>query len=288
MKIGSPRQLKDWINNIARENNLVANTVLQNFMMERFLERIAVSKYKNNFILKGGFLIAAMIGINKRSTMDMDTTIKGIPVNKENIEKILNEIMEIDLDDNVEFKIKSIKNIHDVSDYDDFRVSAEVKFFTIIVHMKIDITTGDIIIPSEIEYPFKLMFEDRDISIKAYNLNTIIAEKIESILSRNVANTRARDYYDVYILSKLRRRDIDHESLGKAFRKKAEERNTLVYIDNKEKYLKDIEESEDLRIIWESYTKKFSYADGIKFDEIINVLKDILKTINIEEIYSNE
>jgi predicted nucleotidyltransferase component of viral defense system len=196
--------------------------------------------------------------------------------------------MSIDLDDNVEFKIKSITNIHDVSDYDDFRVSAEVKFFTIIVHMKIDITTGDIIIPGEIEYPFKLMFGDRDISIKAYNLNTILAEKIESILSRNVANTRARDYYDVYILSKLRRRDIDHESLGKAFRKKAEERNTLVYIDNKEKYLKDIEESEDLRIIWESYTKKFSYADGIKFDEIINVLKDILKTINIEEIYSNE
>jgi predicted nucleotidyltransferase component of viral defense system len=279
MKIGSPRQLKDWINNIAKENNLVANTVLQNFMMERFLERIAVSKYKDNFILKGGFLIAAMVGINMRSTMDMDTTIKGIPVNKEIIEKILNEIMSIDLDDNVEFKIKSIKNIHDVSDYDDFRVSAEVKFFTIIVHMKIDITTGDIIIPGEIEYPFKLMFEDRDISIKAYNLNTILAEKIESILSRNVANTRARDYYDVYILSKLRRRNIDLESLGNAIRKKVEERNTLVYLNKKDKYLRDIEESEYLKEVWESYTRKFSYAEGIRFDEIVNILKDILKYI---------
>ncbi len=279
MKIGSPRQLKDWINNIAKENNLVANTVLQNFMMERFLERIAVSKYKDNFILKGGFLIAAMVGINMRSTMDMDTTIKGIPVNKEIIEKILNEIMSIDLDDNVEFKIKSIKNIHDVSDYDDFRVSAEVKFFTIIVHMKIDITTGDIIIPGEIEYPFKLMFEDWDISIKAYNLNTILAEKIESILSRNVANTRARDYYDVYILSKLRRRNIDLESLGNAIRKKVEERNTLVYLNKKDKYLRDIEESEYLKEVWESYTRKFSYAEGIRFDEIVNILKDILKYI---------
>jgi len=211
--------------------------------------------------------------------MDMDTTIKGIPVNKETIEKILNEIMSIDLDDNVEFKIKSIKNIHDVSDYDDFRVSAEVKFFTIIVHMKIDITTGDVIIPSEIEYPFKLMFEERDISIKAYNLNTILAEKIESILARNVANTRARDYYDVYILSNLRRRDIDLESLGNAIRKKAEERNTLVYLNNKDKYLRDIEESEYLKEVWESYTRKFSYAEGIRFDEIVNILKDILKYI---------
>jgi predicted nucleotidyltransferase component of viral defense system len=211
--------------------------------------------------------------------MDMDTTIKGIPVNKEIIEKILNEIMSIDLDDNVEFKIKSITNIHDVSDYDDFRVSAEVKFFTIIVHMKIDITTGDIIIPGEIEYPFKLMFGDRDISIKAYNLNTILAEKIESILSRNVANTRARDYYDVYILSNFRRRDIDLESLGNAIRKKVEERNTLVYLNKKDKYLRDIEESEYLKGVWESYTRKFSYAEGIRFDEIVNILKDILKYI---------
>ena len=220
-----------------------------------------------------------MVGINMRSTMDMDTTIKGISVNKETIEKILNDIMSIDLEDNVKFRLKNIKNIHDISDYDDFRVSIEVKFFTIRVHMKIDITTGDLIIPGEIEYPFRLMFEDRYISIKAYNLNTILAEKIEYILARNVANTRARDYYDIYILLNLRRKDINLVSLREAIRKKAEERNTLVYIDNKEKYLKDIEESEDLRSIWESYTLKFSYADGIKFDEIIYVLEDVLKMV---------
>ncbi|MGO3169264.1 nucleotidyl transferase AbiEii/AbiGii toxin family protein, partial [Senegalia sp. (in: firmicutes)] len=200
MKISSPRQLKDWINNMAKENNLISNIVLQNFMMERLLERIAISKYKDNFILKGGFLIAAMVGIDMRSTMDMDTTIKGITINREIIEEILNEIILIDLDDNVSFRLKDIKNIHDISDYDDFRVSVEAQFFTIRVNMKIDITTGDVIIPREVEYSFKLMFEERDISIKAYNLNTILAEKIESILARNVANTRARDYYDVYIL----------------------------------------------------------------------------------------
>lgn len=277
MKIGSPRQLKDWINNVAKENNLIANTVLQNFMMERLLERISISKYKDNFILKGGFLIAAMVGIDMRSTMDMDTTIKGIPVNREAIEEILNEILSIELDDNVIFRLKAIKNIHDVSDYDDFRVSVEAQFFTIRVNMKIDITTGDVIIPREVEYSFKLMFEERDISIKAYNLNTILAEKIESILARNVANTRARDYYDVYILLTLRRNDIDLESLRNAIRKKAEERNTLIYLENSEKYLKDIEESEDLKTIWKSYVQKFPYAEGIQFDEITDILREVFK-----------
>lgn len=143
--------------------------------------------------------------------------------------------------------------------------------------MKIDITTGDVIIPSEVEYSFKLMFEERDISIKAYNLNTILAEKIESILARNVANTRARDYYDVYILLTLRRNDIDLESLRNAIRKKAEERNTVVYIEKSEKYLKDIEASEDLNTIWESYVQKFPYAKDIQFNEITNILREIFK-----------
>ena len=279
MKIDSPRQLKDWINNKAKENNLIANTVLQNFMMERLLERISVSKYKDNFILKGGFLIAAMIGIDMRSTMDMDTTIKGVPVNRDAIEVILNEILSIDLEDNVNFKLENIKNIHDISDYDDFRVSVEAQFFTIRVKMKIDITTGDVIIPREVEYSFKLMFEERYISIKAYNLNTILAEKVESILVRNVANTRARDFYDVYILLSLRRKDINIESLRSAIITKAEERNTLVYIENNEKYLRDIEVSEDLKAIWESYTRKYPYAKGIQFSEITNILREIFKEI---------
>lgn len=149
MRVNSPRQLKDWINNTAKEKNLTANTLLQNFMMERLLERISVSKYKDNLILKGGFLIAAIIGINMRSTMDMDTTIKGIPVNRESVERILNEIFGIELDDNVTFRAKSIRSIHDVSEYDDYRVSVEAQFFTIKVNLKIDITTGDEIIPSK-------------------------------------------------------------------------------------------------------------------------------------------
>ncbi|MBP2027454.1 putative nucleotidyltransferase component of viral defense system [Acetoanaerobium pronyense] len=276
MKIGSPKQLKDWINNMAKKKNLVANTLLQNFMMERLLERISISEYKDNFVLKGGFLIAAMLGIDLRSTLDMDTTIKGFPVTKENIEEILNEILSIDLGDNVTFTIKNINSIHDISEYEDFRVSLEAKFFTIKVNMKIDITTGDIIIPREVDYSFELMFEERSIEIKAYNLNTILAEKIESILARNISNTRARDYYDVYMLTSFRKDDINIVDLRSAIIEKAKERDTLIYLDKKEKYIADIEESKDLQLIWDSYTKKYPYAQGIKFDDIIKKLKEIL------------
>lgn len=246
-------------------------------MMERLLERISVSKYKDNLILKGGFLIAAIIGINMRSTMDMDTTIKGIPVNRESVERILNEILGIELDDNVTFRAKSIRSIHDVSEYDDYRVSVEAQFFTIKVNLKIDITTGDQIIPREIDYSFQLMFEERSISIKAYNLNTILAEKVESILVRNVANTRARDYYDVYILLTLRKNEIDLVSLRSAIRRKAEERNTLVFVDNFEKYVSDIEDSEDLKAIWKSYAERFTYAESISFVEITKTIREILE-----------
>lgn len=276
MKINSPRQLKDRINNMAKNNNLIANTLLQNFMMERFLERISISKYKDNFIIKGGFLIAAIVGLDMRSTMDIDSTIKGISINRKSLEKILNEILSIQIDDNVTFILKDMKNIHDISEYDDFRVSVEASLFTIKVNMKIDITTGDIIIPREIDYSFKLMFEDRSIIIKAYNINTILAEKIESILSRNIANTRARDYYDVYILMTLKKNEIDLINLKNAIMQKAEDRNTIIYVKNKDKYLSDIDESEYLKTIWKAYTLKFPYAKDIQFTEITNIIKEIL------------
>jgi predicted nucleotidyltransferase component of viral defense system len=277
MTINSPKQLKDWISNMAKKNNLVANTVLQNYMMERFLERVSVSRYKDNFILKGGFLIAAMVGIDMRSTMDMDTTIKGIPADRETIERIVNEILAIDVGDNVTFSIKSIKKIHDVSDYDDFRIGIEAKFFTMRVNMKIDITTGDVIIPREVSYSFKLMFEDRYIEVKAYNINTILAEKIETIMTRNVSNTRARDFYDVYILLTTRPADINRDELKQAIIKKSEERNSIVYVENYQKYLTDVLESEDVQKIWDNYRNKYPYAKDILFSDIIKCIEEVLK-----------
>ena len=281
--ISSPRKLKDWIKNVAKKNNIATNTVLQYYMMERFLERVSLSNYRDNFILKGGFLIAAVVGIDMRSTMDIDTTIKGLPVSQEEIEKIIKEILNISLNDNVNFGMVSIKHIHELGEYEDFRIGIIATFFAMKVNLKLDITTGDIIIPKEVEYSFKLMFEDRNIQIKAYNLNTILAEKVESILVRNVANTRARDFYDVYIILTTRPYDIDKSELLKAIEQKAKERGTEEVFVNHQKFLQDIAESRDLRAIWDSYTVKYSYADGIKYDDIVNILKTIFE-LNEHEI----
>jgi predicted nucleotidyltransferase component of viral defense system len=273
--INNPRQLKDRINNMAKKRKLVANTVLQNYMMERLLERVSVSEYRDNFILKGGFLIAAMVGLDMRSTMDMDTTIKGLPVSQDEIAKIISEILAVPVNDNVTFEIMSIKPIHEAGRYKDFRLGILATFFTIRVNLKLDITTGDVVIPREVDYSFKLMFEDRSIQVKAYNLNTILAEKIESILARNVANTRARDYYDVYILLTTRSEDMDKTGLLAAIDRKAKERNTAVYIEQHEKYLADIRRSHDLLTLWNAYKSKYPYAEDIEFETIVDCLAGV-------------
>ena len=241
MTFTSATQLKAWIKNKSKQTGIPANTILHNYMMERLLERISLSSYRENLILKGGFLIAAMVGIARRSTMDLDTTIKDLPVDRKNIEAMLDEIISVDAGDNVSFSIMGIKNIHDISEYDDFRISIRSVFHTIQVEMKIDMTTGDVIIPHEIEYPYKLMFEDRTIPIMAYHLYTILAEKIETILSRNVTNTRGRDFYDVFILLSINRDTLSRTELRHAIHVKAEERGSVPDVNNYTKHLRDIE-----------------------------------------------
>lgn len=193
MIINSPRQLKDWLRNKEKKDGIPANTLINYYMVERLLERIAASRYREMFIIKGGFLIASMIGVDLRSTMDLDTTVKGVVISEQTVRDMMTEIMAIELDDHVIFQLAEIKNIHDEGHYDDFRLTVKAQFFTVWVMLKIDLTTGDLIIPREIEYSFKLMFEDRSISVRAYNLLTILSEKIESVLARNISNTRARD-----------------------------------------------------------------------------------------------
>jgi predicted nucleotidyltransferase component of viral defense system len=180
------------------------------------------------------------------------------------------EILAVPVNDNVTFEIKSIKPIHEAGGYEDFRLGIVATFFTIRADLKLDITTGDVIIPREVDYSYKLMFEDRSIQVKAYNLNTILAEKIESILARNIANTRSRDYYDVYILLATRVDDIDKSELLHALTRKAEERGTLIYIEQHEKYLTDIRESHDLLTLWNAYRGKYPYAADIEFSSIVD------------------
>ena len=268
----SATQLKDWIKNKSKKTGIHANELLQNYMLERFLERMSLSPYRENMILKGGFLIAAMVGVDKRTTMDMDTTIKGIPINRDEIEKIIREIISINIDDGVTFEIKSIKNIHDVSEYDDFRVSMSAAFLTIRVNLSLDITTGDAIIPRKIEYHYKLMFEDRTISVMAYNLNTILAEKIETILARSVGNTRGRDFYDVYLLLSANKATLNKPELQQALKVKTEERGSAAVLDNYAKIINDIAASPDIAKIWESYKKRYPYAKGISLPDILALI----------------
>jgi len=268
----SAAQLKDKLKNKSKDTGTHATELLQNYMLERFLERMSRSSYHENMILKGGFLIAAMVGVNKRSTMDIDTTTKGLPVNREGVEKIIREIISVDVDDGVTFEVIDIKNIHGVNEYDDFRISFLARLFTLRVNMSIDITTGDTIIPSEVVYNYKLMFEDRTIPVMAYNLISILAEKIETIIVRGVGNTRGRDYYDVYLLLSLNRDTIKRAELLRAIKIKADERESVRAIENHSKILNDIAASPDIAKIWNSYTKKYHYAEGIALSDILALI----------------
>lgn len=195
--IKNSTSLKAKINNIAKSENISPQAVMQTYMLERLLERISISQYKNNFILKGGMLISSIIGIDSRTTMDMDTTIKGFTLEKENLTQILNEIIKIDVDDNIKFELLNIENIREDDDYGGFRVHINAVFDNMPTDLKIDVTTGDRITYREINYSYNLLLEDRAINIWSYNIETIIAEKYESIIKRSIFNTRIRDFYDV-------------------------------------------------------------------------------------------
>jgi len=296
VKFTSARQLKDWIKNKSKKIGTPANTLLQTYMMERLLERISLSVYHDNMILKGGFLIASMIGVDKRSTKDMDTTLLGLPVNRNEIEVIIKEIISIEINDGVSFKVLSIENIHEEGEYDDFRIMLQAEFFTIREYMKIDITVGDSIIPHQISYPYKLLLENRTIPVMAYNLYNILAEKIETILSRNVANSRGRDFYDVYILLLLNKETISRDELLRAIRLKSEERNTVTNIVNYNKHLDDISVSPEIAKIWTAYVDNYPYAKGITLSDSITLIKWVFKglenscvtEIPKQEIYISE
>lgn len=237
-------QLKSIIKNLAKEKHISAQLVMQNFMLERLLERISVSKYQQNFILKGGFLIAAMVGLDTRATMDMDATIKEMPVNEQTVWEMFEEICKIELEDEVTFSVRSIGEIREEDIYTGYRVSLSANYPPMAVPLKLDITTGDKIIPKEIEYQFKLLLEDRSISVLAYNLETIMAEKLETVISRGDQNTRPRDYYDIYILTKLQYLNIDPNALAAALSATAEKRGSKTVVKDYHRIMDVVRNSE--------------------------------------------
>lgn len=272
-------QLKAVIKNISKDKHISAQLVMQNFMLERLLERISVSRYHQSFILKGGFLIAAMVGLDTRATMDMDATIKGWLVNEESIKKMFLEICEIDLHDDVSFAFKKIGEIREGDEYTGYRVSLLANYPPMAVPLKLDITTGDTITPGEIEYRFKLLLEDREISVLAYNLETVLAEKLETVVSRGDQNTRPRDYYDIYILAKLQYKNIDIKYLKAALTATATKRGSSEILRGYKKILDVVRNSGVMIKQWEIYQKDFAYATDISFDEVCDAVEQMMDSL---------
>lgn len=269
-------QLKDKIKILALKNHIPAQAVLQNFMLERLLERISVSNYKEMFVLKGGMLIASMVGINNRTTMDMDATLRGFPLSEETIRQAFSKICAIQLDDELTLTLDHIIPIREDDEYGGYRVAVIAKYESINTPLKIDITTGDIITPNAIRYAFHSNFEDKLIQVWAYNIETILAEKVETILRRSVLNTRPRDFYDVYIIMNTTHKMIKKKVFKTALNATSEKRGSLSALQDKEKILRTIQSDTIMRQRWERYSKGNYYAIDIAFDDVIGVLIDIV------------
>ena len=281
--IKNSMSLKAKINNIAKEEKVAPQAIMQTYMLERLLERISVSKYKNNFILKGGMLISSIIGIDNRSTMDMDTTIKGFKLDKENLTKILHEIIKIDIGDNIKFEIIDIENIREDDDYGGLRIHLQASFDEMPIDLKIDVTTGDKITYKEINYKYNLLLENRSIEIWTYNVETIIAEKYESIIKRSTLNTRIRDYYDLYMLTHLEK-NISNKMLVDAINETSKHRETYNIISDKntvDDVINSIKNDSSLQEQWNKYQKNYEYAKGIKYEQLVDSIS------LITELYFN-
>lgn len=266
--------LKAKIRNLAKEKNISAQAVLQNYMFERFLERVSKSKYKNNFILKGGVLIAALIGIDNRSTMDLDATIKNYPLTIDSLTKAVTEICNIEINDNVIFSFVEIRPIRENDEYGGFRIKIRADYETIIIQLVVDITTGDIITPREIIFSYKTMFEEKIINVWAYNTETVLAEKVETILRRGELNTRPRDFYDIYILANTQ--DINKSIFADALKQTSEHRGTTHIFEDISKRILLIEKSSLLKDRWTKYSINYSYANDISYENTIETLKILI------------
>ncbi len=274
------RQLKDIIKNMAKEKDINTQILLRNYMLERLLERISLSEFKDKFILKGGMLVAAIVGVDMRATVDMDATIKSYPVTLDSIKRILDSILSVPIDDGIYMKLINIKVIRTEDEYSGYRVSIEALMDDARIPLKVDITTGDEITPKEGVYKFDLLLEDRSIEILAYNIETVIAEKFETVIVRGIANTRMRDFYDIYILLKVQGHTIDKGTLSKAIMATTKKRGSKSILLDGELVLKEVFQSEILSREWSRYQKQYSYSADITWDKIKEAVSEIWNNID--------
>ena len=259
--------LKVKVSNLALSTNIPNKYLIQSFMFEALLKRISVSKYKDKFIIKGGLLLSSIFGVNLRSTMDLDTTIKGLPLDRSTITKVVNEIISIDLKDNIKLEIENIKDIREEELYSGFNINLKAEFDGLRTNLMIDITTGDVITYKEVQFEYKTLFDNEIVNIMTYNY--------EAIIGRNIDNTRMKDYYDLYMFVNLKWNDIDKTILRKAIFNTSEKRETLNYIENADKYIELINEDSKLKSLWKNYQNTYAYAKDISFENTIAAIKVI-------------
>lgn len=276
-------QLKGYLRNLAKEKNISAQELLQIFMFERLIERLSLSEYRNHIVLKGGLLVASLIGIDERTTMDMDTTIVGYPVTDESMERLIEDIIKVELDDGIQFEFLGLNPIRKNDDYSNYTIKLEATYQEIRVPLKIDVTTGDAITPREIAYDYYLSFEGRTVSIYSYPIETVLAEKLETILSRNVTNTRARDFYDIYLLYNTQWEKVDISDLKEALIATGTNRDSLDEIDAYSEIMEDISTSRTIITSWERYQSENAYAREIELKNILIVISNILELLNLDD-----
>lgn len=275
----TPEQIKGRIKSVAKQNNADARTLMRIYMMERFLERLAQSEYRDNFIIKGGILVTAMIGVAHRSTMDIDTSMKNLNLSAEDALRVVNRVKDIDLDDGVSFDVKDVSNIMDEMEYPGIRVTMNANVGRLITPLKIDISTGDVITPRAIEFNYDLLLEDRSISLWSYNLETILAEKLQTVLARGILNTRMRDFYDIRMLLDTYEDKVNKAVLKDAFAATCKKRGTDHLQEQAKEIIKIIEADEQLQVLWRAYQKKYSYAAEIDYASVISGVRKLMDWI---------
>lgn len=275
--IRTATQLKAKVRNLSGNDSQKSQTLIRNFIMERFLERISLSQYRDNFILKGGMLVAAVGGLDTRATMDIDTTVKSLNLSKDNAIKIVKDIIAVDIPDGVQFKIIKVTDIMEEHDYPGIRFMLEATLDKMRQAVKIDISTGDIITPGAVEYSYNLMFEDRSISLWTYNLETLLAEKLETIMARGTANTRMRDFYDIYVIS--RQEIFDKDILKKAFLATSAKRNTTDQIPNLENIIATVASNDTMAAQWENFRIDSFFVGDLSWDEVMDGVKTLAPVV---------
>ena len=280
MKDRTPEQLKGQVRSFAQKRNLQSQEVLQMFFLERVLERLSKSQYKDNFILKGGFLISSMIGVSERTTMDMDTTVTGIDMEEAEIEKIVREILQIDVGDGISFEFDRIEPIREDDDYNNFRAYFVANYGKIANVMKIDITTGNEITPHAVRYSYQTILDNDKIDVMAYNIETIIAEKYETIIRRNIGTSRARDFYDLYMFFNLYKDSINVDILRNAVYRTSKKRNSLNEMSDWEDILNDIKPDPALRSLWDNYCENNKYAADVSYEKAMEALDQVARLID--------